>query len=120
MIDLNALEKLEKAATPAPWPAYMIYCALRDVPKHEGAWSDDVLREAETAGETMPEGQEDSLLIASTRNALPSLIAELKAARRAVSLMRNLVGIHENDGDMRWRARQMRDALAEYEKAVGG
>jgi hypothetical protein len=65
MIDLDKLEELDRAATPGPWGSV----GLRNL---EAGITND-------RGE--PTTWEDALLIAATRNALPALIAELRASR---------------------------------------
>lgn len=74
MIDLDELERLEKAATPGPW----------DI--DEEVWGPDRTRVVECklwAREDVAEHNER--VIVATRNALPALIAELRAARAVIT-----------------------------------
>lgn len=63
MIDLDELERLEKAATPGPWG----------------------FRTVDIAD---PDHIPDAALIAAMRNALPELLRELKVARGCVAVLR--------------------------------
>lgn len=70
MVDLDKLEELYGVASNGPWESHG-----SQVTTDESEW--DVLH---------PDNQEqawcDARLIAATRNALPALIAELRAARK--------------------------------------
>jgi hypothetical protein len=96
MTDLDELERLEKAATPGPWsdigssvgsydPASVLKFVTRMVnhdPESGVITEDDVrswYKGAALVGESME--TRDAALIAAARNALPDIIAELRARR---------------------------------------
>jgi len=111
-IDLDALEALCNAATPSPWRT--------GTGDH---WSREV-----RAGSDAPafcgarNGVADAALIAAMRNALPALIAELRATRAALAASEREAdrlrhGV-EIEGDAvcpnEWAAGELREALARY------
>ena len=77
MIDIDALEALERAATPGPWTATN---RVRD----DGVWmverdGDDLI--ADIDGDNHECDAANAALIAAARNALPELIAEVRRHR---------------------------------------
>ena len=68
-VDLDKLEALEKAATPGPWLFDFLGDGLTD--QNYKVLFDDYIRH-------------DGELVHAMRNALPHMIAELKAAREVV------------------------------------
>lgn len=83
-VDLDALEAAEKVATPGPW----LY--------ETNGWDHRVLQDEvpRKAGEvvvaTLGQADRDSQVIVAARNALPSLVAELRLAREVVKAVREL------------------------------
>lgn len=74
-VDLDALEAAEKAATSGPWTIHGRESVFTN--------SAPVLRVSDCF-----QGRHDAYLIAEVRNALPSLIAELRAARMVVEAVK--------------------------------
>lgn len=94
MIDIDALEALEKAATPGPWystsdGACCFKICTNDWKEHSreaGEWISSGSYDGDT-GWAEKEFSNFSL-IAAARNAIPSLIAELRAAREYIAASR--------------------------------
>lgn len=93
MIDLDELERLEREATPGPWEWNGI--AIE-------AGRTDVLAPGESNSfgyGTIHIAEEDQDLIAALRNAAPTLIAELRVARKRIA------EIEEENEQLRWVVR---------------
>lgn len=109
-VDLDELEQLEKAATPGPWKgcpspnAADTFSSVR--PMRDGRELEEI---ANTYGSTNFEERSNAFFIAAARNALPSLIAELRAARHVVNAARPLVKA--------WR--NFEDPNGIYERSIG-
>jgi len=80
--DLDELERLEKAATPGPWCSvdYTIFASVQSSHDFGGR---DLFSEKSIhfPGSENFRWRENGKLAAAARNALPALIAELRAAR---------------------------------------
>lgn len=112
MVDLDELEQLEKEATPGPLvvsPGYFYgYTVCHNSHKERVAVYNRKgnMRHA------------DAILFATTRNALPELIAELRAARDCVAMLRQAYKVgaiahwFDEDGD------GGEFVLAKYDEAV--
>lgn len=83
-VDLDELERLEKAATPGPWTATSVH------------WGGSTIRIHPEGDSVGPWGKfsnclssfADHDLSAATRNALPAIIAELRAARECTYILK--------------------------------
>jgi hypothetical protein len=89
LVDLDKLETLERAATPGPWDKvdskgeiHIYCCSNSDGYIHSGDWV-----------ASAADGDEAALIL-GVRNALPDLIAELRAARAVVRAARSLDEAH--------------------------
>jgi len=89
-IDLDALAKLDQAATDGPWEASDIYGLVR--PSQIDRWTQN---DARTAADNQRHA--DIHLIAQARNALPALIAAVRERDALVDGLRALIG--ESGGD---------------------
>ena len=93
MINLDALSELEARATKGPWAHYDngfdggVVSGLRDAGPEEhttfgcGKKYDIMIFGGEPSEGYVPADDPDVIFIAASRNALPGLIAELRAAR---------------------------------------
>lgn len=128
-VDLDELERLEKEAFCAPWDALSMEWGeegeatgnwFAHGPTHERHECEecDGVGWCDPCAEDNEEGaMNDAKLLATTRNALPALISELRAAREVVSRAQVLCAWNVNeDAEWKW----MRDALAQYETATKG
>lgn len=85
MIDLDLLEKLDKAATKEPWEVWT----------HAGGFHGirELLEPPESQLDIIEDPSlEDIRLLVELRNAAPALITELRAARRVVEAARKFHG----------------------------
>jgi len=91
MIDLDKLERLEKAAFPSPWSIDMdrvvttVYCETNG--HHVGGFDDDP----------------SASFIVALRNAAPALLAELRRLRAIEAAAREVAANVEDDIDERLR-----------------
>lgn len=91
MIDLDELDRLEKAATPGPWVDGLSQPGVRKIAISEHL-NDEIA--------TLYGGPDDigdapnATLIAAARNALPALIRELRAAREVVKAIKPHLSEH--------------------------
>lgn len=76
MVDLDELERLEKAVQAGPW-----HTAPCRNPRHDHNWVCYCIRAVN--GESLHLRSEDMDFIAATRNALPELLAEVRLGRSA-------------------------------------
>lgn len=109
MIDLDELDALEKVATRRPWSTI---CQQPEVSVcGPGGWFAHFSWHASVDGNRNADGSglawQNADFIASMRNTLPELIAELRAARRVVRIARH--------PQMQLA---LRDALFEYDYAL--
>lgn len=82
VIDLDKLEELERSATPRPWHLA------------GGTIDDDTTAMIEHGSYDVGEcSNEDASLLCTLRNALPALIAELRAARAVVDAAKGLYSL---------------------------
>lgn len=115
MIDLDKLERLEKAAFPSPWSI--------DMEPGHGFWQTVYCETNRYHVGDFDDGMSASFIVA-LRNAAPALFAELRQLRAACSEAMELLAAHnqapeswENEEWHRWdlRLRQLRAALAAKE-----
>lgn len=117
-VDLDALEALEKAADHSPWETY----SRRDQDGFDVRWGVYGL------DPYMP-GKIDIMyyrkpiqnceLIAAMRNALPAMIAELRAAREVIHTARvPYKAKYDDGGDHDYVYGLLRHALDKYDEAV--
>ena len=83
-LDLDALAKLDQAATDRPWEASDIYGLVR--PSQIDGWTQYLER---TAADNQRHA--DIHLVAATRNALPTLIAAVRERDALVDGLRGLI-----------------------------
>lgn len=120
MIDLDELERLEKAATPGPWHAQGIrmldfgpgvdFEPTSDLA--EAVHADIRSSESHCSVAEHVEDIPSAVLIAAARNAMPALIRELRAAREALVIVKTAI-LTSTD----WE-REAREALIAYDEAA--
>lgn len=108
-VDIDELERLDKEATPGPWKDVLTQAGIRHI--EPGEWSKEIC--ALYGGSHDTGDIENSSLIVAIRNALPAIIAELKAGRA----LRHALGRLE---PVAWRAFDVDFACCEYDEAIKG
>jgi hypothetical protein len=107
-IDLDKLEALEKAATPTGWQV---------LDMEPTQFYGNIIMDANRGNlmRTTSYGlmREDSRLVAAMRNALPAMIAELRAAREVVEMARLVT----TERKISWYRRNV-EAIQKYDEAV--
>jgi hypothetical protein len=84
--ELAELERLERAATPGPWRSWVEgrdHLAGDHVIQRSAGTDPDIYVEIRVAGACHPASVADQDFIAAARNAIPSLIEEVRRLRRA-------------------------------------
>lgn len=106
-VDLEALETLEKAATPARWQVLHTVQDIYGSSIMDYNWG-ELLRMS-----SYGLMREDASLISAMRNALPAMIAELRAARKVVELAKAWKSSHLSVDEI-----HLFKAIEQYDEAV--
>lgn len=119
-VDIEALEALEKAATPWPWVGDRNWTIVGRGHDWERTWPKGIGADFRVCQVDGPSHEnrapEDYKLIPAMRNALPSILAELRAARVVVAESRAFIATYLAGGP---RDRALREAISAYAAATG-